>query len=376
MIRITLFVLVSMVTFAFLHPYNQQLEDVKDISQLPSKFFICDSVESTPFSYEFKWSPGADDSVFIEITGDACTGINLKSGWVRDSIISLDFDTKKAVSLAIKYQFALSSSSTDISYKASVEGYELLNRSERIEKNDDSIIKEMVSWIYLPLYRVDTIMQINSVPALCSEEPKKDIKCSPYMEEEPYQHKEFTIKDYFKLSVAQESPVLLFNKSKNKVIGKEVMVRLNDIGDYQLCLTDQELSDNIDSVFVSFSRNNFSAQYKMLVTNECISEALTKKELMLDLDTGEGVYPGDTINVLLSYKDIDGSLKEYNNNAVFEAGLISGCGAARILSSTGELKKFFHRIQQPIKIVILDYEATDWDDTNVNLLVGLISDGE
>jgi len=219
-------------------------------------------------------------------------------------------------------------------------------------------------------------MTINTVPTLCPAEPNQNIKCSPYMEEEPYQHKEFTIKDYFKLSIEQDSPVLLFSKSQNKIVGKEVMIRLNDIGDYQLCLNDQVLSNNIDSVFVSFSKNDFSANYKMLISNDCIADILNKKELMLDLDTGEGVYPGDTINVILSYKDIDGNLKKYNDNAVFEAGLISGCGAARVLNSDGELKKFFHRIQQPIKIVILDYEATDWDDTNVNLLVGLISDGE
>jgi hypothetical protein len=45
-------------------------------------------------------------------------------------------------------------------------------------------------------------------------------------------------------------------------------------------------------------------------------------------------------------------------------------------SYKSELKKIFHRIQQPIKIVVLNYEETDWDDTNVNLLVGLISDGK
>ncbi|MBE0538712.1 MAG: hypothetical protein IH620_03285, partial [Ignavibacterium sp.] len=114
----------------------------------------------------------------------------------------------------------------------------------------------------------------------------------------------------------------------------------------------------------------------MFISDECVPTKLDLREIKIKIGNGGSVYPGDTLDVYLSYKDKNGTEQKFNKNSVFEAGLISGCGAAKILNKNGELKQFFHRIQEPIRIVILDYEDSDWNDRNVNIRIGFISEGE
>jgi hypothetical protein len=368
--------LFSFFTILFFYSCNKEIVKESDISNLSPSFFECDSVTSTPISYVLSWHPEKNDSVIINISGDCCTGILFSTGWVKDSLISFHLDTKKAVQLDLSYRFSLSAKKYVIHLLAQVDSFDLINRNDILLRDTTRNITKYFTRIFLPLFRLDSLSNIVNNNVLFPKEPFSEINKLPYMKENG-PHSPLTIKDYFKISILSDDSVSFFDKSINKLVGKNIIARLNNFAQYKLSLTDTSNLPGSDSLLISFASGAFTDNHKIFISNKCQSSKEFDGEIIAIIGDGHSpVYPEDIVLVHLSYLDKNGVEHKFNKGALFEAGLISGCGAAKILNSKGEKKSFFHLIKEPIRLYMLPFTETDWNDTHISLGIGCYSNGE
>jgi len=366
-----IFILVSIVTVTFFYSCSSYIIKENDISHLSPNFFDCDSVKSTPFYFQFKWSPKSNDSVSLKISGDVCSGIRLQSSWTKDSIITLELDTKRAGALSFEFLFALSEKCYNTNSTASINGYELINSDDIILKDSLLPVTKYIQKVYLPLFRYNTFVFQESTVYIKSMNDKMEIKSVPYFDEDITSEQPFTITDFLKINIDSDLPVAFYDKSINKIIGKEVISRANDFSKYQLCCTDNLTSSTIDTVSITYCKDNFVNKSQIFISKDSPSKKYVPTQIIANIGDGSTVYPGDTLDVSVAYIDSNGVKRKFNENTFFEAGLTSGCGTAIILSKDGEQKKYFRRIQAPIKLVILDYNDDDSNDNNIWIRVGI-----
>ena len=358
--------------FLFLHSCAIISTNEKDISNLSESYFICDSVESTPVIYRLEWSPKPSDSVYINISGDPCYNVGYKSGWIRDSVVEINIDSKKSSSLWVALAFGLSGDEEySMHYIASIDDIELQNEKLILQKNPEEDITELMTKIYLPLFRLNSFEPLFGKKFICSDKSVRDITFVPKMVDPALAKHSYTIKDYFKISiVSKNSDVEFYDKYLKKNAGKMIETRINNFGKYQLILISPYEQDMDDTVMITYSIDDFSSKYEMYIAKNCPREE--KKDIMIKIGDGKDINPGDTINVYVAYLDEQGDIRNFSNNAIFEAGLISGCNSAKIMNEKGELKDFFDEIKQPIKLVIpLQY---DFDDSQVDLRIGYLKE--
>ncbi|HSD63118.1 MAG TPA: hypothetical protein VLB50_04940 [Ignavibacteriaceae bacterium] len=340
----------------------------KDISNLSESYFICDSVVSTPVSYRLEWSPKPSDSVYVYISGDPCYNIRYKSGWIKDSVVNINIDSKKSSSLWVALSFGLTSDEEySIQYIASIENIELQNEKLFLQKSPDENTTDLKIKIYLPLFRLDSFDALFGKKFICSDKPVRDITFLPKMVDPALAKHSYTIKDYFRISVvSKNSDVEFYDKYLKKNAGKMIETRVNNFSKYQLNLTSPFEQDIDDTVMITYSIDDFNSKYEMYVTKNCPSEE--KKDIIIQIGDGSHLYPGDTVDVYVAYSDENGNIQHFSNNAIFEAGLLSGCNSAKIMNEKGELKNFFDEIKQPIRLVItFPYDS---EDSQINLGVG------
>lgn len=367
-------VLVSIFFITLFYSCSQVIIKENDISYLPPNFFICDSVNSTPLYFQFKWTPKLNDSVSLKITGDVCSGISLQSRWSKDSIITLELDAKKSAILSFDFLFALSEKCYNANFTASINGYELINRNEIIFKDSLSSLTRNVQKIYLPIYRYNSFVNQNSKAYIESLNDKIEITSVPFFDEDLDAQQAFTITDYLNISIDSDLPIAFYDRFLDRTIGKQIVSRVNDFCNYRLCYIDSLSSSKIDTVSISYTKDDFESDAEILISKDVSTKKFVPTIIMALIGDGSMVYPGDTVDVHLSYKDSNGFTKSFNQNTLFEAGLTTGCSVATILSKDGLLKNYFRKIQQPIRLVILEYNDLDKNDNNVGLRIGINPD--
>ncbi len=224
------------------------------------------------------------------------------------------------------------------------------------------------------MYRYNSFVNQNSTAYISSINDKIEIKSVPYFDEDLVSPKTFTIADFLRISIDSDLPLSFYDKTTNRIMGKEIVSRVNDFCKYQLCFTDNLSDSKMDTVGISYCKDDFESKSKIFISKDISSKKFVPKDIMAIIGDGSTVYPGDTVDVHLSYKDSNGVIKSFNENTLFEAGLTTGCSVAIILSKDGLLKNYFRKIQQPIRLVILEYNDVDRNDNNVGLRIGINPD--
>ena len=365
--------IITISIFVIFYSCSTQIIKENDICNLPENYFICDSVESTPVHYELIWEPKEGDSVFIEIKSGICTDVEYNSGWLKDSVIQINFDSKREAKLFYAHHFSLTSyNDYTIHYNVSINGYELIDRESKVRKDVGSNISKYVDYSYMPVARTGKFLVHGGLKKLCWDKPVKDIAFHPESIDSLKENNPYGIRDYFTISVESSYPeVTLFDKYLKRNEGNSVQARMNDFHKYQLKLLAPYESELDDSVFVHFSIDEFVSSYKMVVTKNCPTKKPIVREVFIEYDK-TSIYPGDTLKAYVSYRDEKGNKVFFDKSTLFEAGIIKGCDFAFILDPDGQKKSYFYGLKQPIKVAV-DDSMPDGSE-NFILRVGHIPD--
>lgn len=358
----------------FIGIFNDQEPDVTDISFLPEKYFICDSLDRTPVVFTLTWEPKENDSVFIELSGGICSMVEMKSGWLKDKVIQINVDAKQAAGFSAIMLFGLSSSQEyKIHCNFSLEGKYLLDQDCTVHKREGEAIAKRLVRVYLPIHKIHKFRSLGEKIKLCWDHPKSDIFIAPEYVDSLETEKAYDITDYFTLSLEScNANVSFYDKSLNKKVGNQVKARANDFRKYQVILNEPYNSEMDDTIFVLVETDDFISKHKMVVAGTCAIND-TVKDVIVKFDQHR-INDGDTLSAYIYHTDKNGNCVRFADTTRFEAGIMIGCNFADILGPNGQLKKYFYDIRQPIRVVAMD--PIPDGETNLRIRVGLIPDWE
>jgi hypothetical protein len=370
--QIIIYIFLSSVMLVF-YSCSANLVKENDISNLSPNYFICDSVSSTPVLLTLKWNPKENDSIYIEGNGGPCAEIDYKTGWTRDSVISIKMDSKKEPELYFLFLFGLSSEEEyEVHFSVSINSKLLLDEDCLIKKDPKEKITKQIIFTYLPLFNFHKFKIFGGLNKLSKDYPEADINFAPYCVDSLECERHYNVTDYFNIELAANSKVTLYNKYLNENVGTKVKARVNEFRKYKVKLLEPYNDSIDDTVTITFSKDDFTSKYRIVVTKRFerknpINNIIVKFE-------SNSVYPGDTLNVKLSYRNEQGKICSFPDSAKFEAGVRYGCSFANILTHDGKLKKFVGEIKQPIRVVIDNFIPED--ESNVVLRVGHLPEGD
>lgn len=354
--------------------FTEETPSETDISNMPEKYFICDSLNVTPVVFTLTWEPKENDSVFIELSGGICSMVEMKSGWLKGKVIQINVDAKQASGFSTVMLFSLSSSQE---YKFhcnfSLEGKYLLDQDCRVRKKEGEAITKRLVRVYMPIHKIHKFKSLCEKIKLCWENPKADIFIAPVYVDSLETEKAYDIADYFTLSLEScNANVSFYDKSLNKKVGNQVTARVNDFRKYQVVLNEPYNSETEDTIFVLVGTDDFVSKHKMVVTGNCTIND-TVKDIIVKFDQNS-INDGDTLSAHIYYSDKNGNHVRFPDTSRFEVGIMIGCNFADILGPNGQLKKYFYDIRQPIKVVAMD--PIPEGETNLRIRVGIIPDWE
>lgn len=375
----TIFFVIILISFftlnsCFTGMFTEETPNGTDISGLPEKYFICDSLDVTPVVFTLTWKPKENDSVLIELSGGICSMVEMESGWLKDEVIQMNVDAKQAAGFSAVMMFGLSSSQEyRFHCNFSLEGKHLLDHDGIVYKKEGEAIAKRLVRVYLPIHKIHKFRSLCDKIKLCWDHPIADMFISPEYVDSLETEKAYDITNYFTLSLEScNANVSFFDKSLNTKVGNQVTARANDFRKYQVVLNEPYNLEIDDTIFVLVETDDFISKHKMVVAGTCAIND-TIKNIIVKFDKNS-INDGDTLSAYIYHTDKNGNCVRFADTTRFEAGIMIGCNFADILGPNGQLKKYFNNIRQPIKIVAMD--PIPKGETNLRLRVGLIPDWE
>jgi hypothetical protein len=342
----------------------------RSITALNENFFICDSVVSTPVTFELEWDPGPADSVSLELSGGPCTEVYIDKGWLKDKTIKIDFDAKKEAWLSVKMSFNFDTNEEhQIHYSVTV-GEKILLDEDRIVETDSITGLSVLSVnVYLPLYHWKYFSSVKDrMDKICWNTTPARLDFKPDLYDTSGNRQYYDIRNKFTLSIeSKKASVAFYDMNKKEIITGNVEGRINDLQKYGITLK-EPFDDNIDDTISVFYENEDTFnEHRLIVSKNCETK-VQRAYLRTKIDRAT-VHKGDTVNIIVTRIDEQGNETFFPDSTIFELGILRGCELGYLLNSDGEHSKHFLRIKQPLKMVITHQEKGKLSP--VKLIIGL-----